>query len=230
VGRHRLPEGDQSGRPRVTQRGFAASGQRSAVSFRLLAFGCWRCGLTPGGARKIFAGGKRFDVWRYRACATSRPAPDRVVRCTVSSGPLSPWRWETQAPHDGLGQMRVPRRSVRRSCRGRVPVDVGRVGTPSTRRRWSAPARFSRSTARKTIAARGVRGRQSGEADRAGCRTLRSTIRQSRSRGPPDRSSNPNGRLKTADSTPPAPHYSQGWCCSGVSFSSPTAAPLPRWA
>jgi hypothetical protein len=41
----------------------AVSDQPSAFSFRLLAIGCVLCGLTPGGARKIVAGYKDFDVW-----------------------------------------------------------------------------------------------------------------------------------------------------------------------
>jgi hypothetical protein len=44
------------------QRGFAANGQRSAVSFQLSTVGVWPVALrfTPGGARKIGAACKGF--------------------------------------------------------------------------------------------------------------------------------------------------------------------------
>jgi hypothetical protein len=35
---------------------------RQLFSLRLLAFGCWLCGLTPGGARRIVAACEDFDV------------------------------------------------------------------------------------------------------------------------------------------------------------------------
>jgi hypothetical protein len=120
-------------------------GKQSVEGFRLLTFGCWPRGLTPGGARKIVAGGKRFDVSGPEPAPRPGPRRDRVMRGYCLLRAAFAMALGTGSAGRGLERIARPTQ-VNPAIAPRAGAGLlGRVGTRSTRRRWSAPARFSRS-------------------------------------------------------------------------------------